>query len=293
MKILIAGSSGFIGKALCHRLKQHDIFRLVRRTPANNKEIYWHPENYTINPKDIEGFAAIIHLGGAGVADKIWTDKYRKLLRDSRIESTKALCSAILKCSNKPTVYISSSGVNFYGANSNDALTETSPTGTSFLSGLCRDWEGASAQLDDAGIRRVLLRTSIVLGEGGGMLAKLSPIFKFGLGGPIGLGKRFFPWISLHDMCSLIEFSLNNTALSGPINAVAPEVISNLEFTKALATHLHRPAIFPVPTPIFKLLPSDMVEDLFLCNLKIVPQKLSKSEFSFQHPDIKTFFKSL
>ena len=203
------------------------------------------------------------------------------------------MCDAIKKCASKPKVYITSSGVNYYGSSSERVLNENSPLGKSFLANLCKEWEEESKDLDDMGIRRVMLRTSIVLGKGGGMLAKLYPIFKFGLGGPIGLGQRHFPWISLHDMCSLISFCLENKDVVGPVNAVAPGRINNSEFTKHLATHLHRPAFFPVPTPVFKLLPSEMVDDLFLCNLNVVSKKLSKYDFKFKHPDIKSFFSSL
>ena len=290
MRILVAGSSGFIGQALIRELSKsgHETHCLVRRPPNNQNEIQWDPSTGELEASSIEGFYAIIHLGGAGVADKIWTSKYKETLLKSRTESTKTLCRAIAECKNKPEVFICSSGVNYYGAKSEQKLTENSPNGKSFLAHVCKEWEAASESLEALEIRRVLMRTGVVLGPGGGMLAKCLPVFKMGLGGNIGMGKRYFPWISLCDMVKLIVHCLNDDSLRGPINACAPEIISNATFTKALAQHLGRPSIFPVPTLVFKLLPKEMADDLFLCDLQIHPEKLQASYFEFTHPTIKT-----
>jgi uncharacterized protein len=294
MKILVAGSSGFIGLALITELNKqaHQTFRLVRRKTQNPQEIQWDPNSGQLDPKSIEGFDAIIHLGGAGVADKIWTKKYKELILKSRTDSTTTLCRAISLCAKKPKVFICSSGVNYYGSSSNETLSEDSAQGHSFLAQVCKKWEDASKNLDAIGVRRALLRTGVVLDPSGGMLAKTLPVFKMGLGGNIGMGKRFFPWISLTDSVNVIIHCLKDNSLKGPINMTAPEIITNKKFTQTLAQHLKRPSLFPVPTLVFKLLPKEMAEDLFLCDLKVSPEKLKNSSFAFTHPNISSLLKA-
>ncbi|WDE96785.1 TIGR01777 family oxidoreductase [Lentisphaera profundi] len=219
-------------------------------------------------------------------------ESIQKTLLDSRVNSTKTLVEAIAKCESKPKVFICSSGVNFYGAISNDLLTEESPLGKSYLAEVCEQWESASSPLTKLCTRRVLLRTGVVLDPSGGMLAKIWPIFKLGLGGTLGLGKRYFPWISLRDMTNLIIHCIEDASLDGPINACAPQLITNKEFTQAISSHLNRPALLPIPSPLFKLLPKEMADDLFLCDLKIVPEKLNKSSFIFREPNINQLLKA-
>ncbi|MDD7985978.1 TIGR01777 family oxidoreductase [Lentisphaera marina] len=294
MKILVAGSSGFIGQALLVELskQEHQVSRLVRRPTQSQEEIQWDPTSGKLDPKQIEGFDAIIHLGGAGVADKIWTKKYKDLILKSRTESTKTLCQAIALCQTKPKVFICSSGVNYYGSQSQETLTEKSPIGKSFLAHVCEQWEKASEKLDHLSVRRVLLRTGVVLDPSGGMLAKTMPVFKMGLGGNIGMGQRHFPWISLADSIKVITHCLEDNSLQGAVNMTAPEIITNQKFTRTLAKHLKRPSVFPVPTLIFKLLPKEMADDLFLCDLKVQPKKLINSSFVFTHPNINSLLKA-
>ena len=288
MKVLVTGSSGFIGQELCKRLEalKHQVIRLVRRPPANDQEIQWDPLHGKLRAKSLENLDAIIHLAGQNVAGGLWTQNYKDKIMSSRSEATETLCQAILKCENKPKVFISSSGANFYGCKRAGLLKENAGSGGGFLSDVCQAWEKASEPLERNGIRRVIMRIGAVLDFEGGMIKKMKFPFTTGLGGNLGSGQQYLPWISRHDLIEAFIAPLENTKMRGVYNTVAPQLITNATFTKAFAETLKRPAKVPVPEFLLKLLPGEMAKNLFLCDLKLDSSKLQESGFTFKHSDI-------
>ena len=294
MKIIISGASGLIGKPLIASLRNHshEVVQLVRRAPqANQKQ--WNPNAGQLDIAVLEGADAVIHLSGAGIGDRRWTAKYKQELLDSRTKSTTLLATTIAKCSKKPRVFLSASGIGIYGARGDEQLTEQSSHGASFLAEICKQWEAAAKPAVDAGVRSVFLRTGIVLTPLGGALKKQLPLFKFGLGGKFGNGKQWQSWISLDDEISAIEYLLTAN-ISGAVNLTAPNPVTNAEFTKALARTLRRPALLPIPKFGPKLLlGSELAENLLFTGQRVMPAELQKSGFAFQHSTIDLALRAL
>ena len=294
MKIIISGASGLIGKPLIASLRNHshEVVQLVRRAPqANQKQ--WNPNAGQLDIAVLEGADAVIHLSGAGIGDRRWTAKYKQELLDSRTKSTTLLATTIAKCSKKPRVFLSASGVGIYGSRDDEQLTEQSSHGASFLAEICKQWEAAAKPAVDAGVRSVFLRTGIVLTPLGGALKKQLPLFKFGLGGKFGNGKQWQSWISLDDEISAIEYLLTAN-ISGAVNLTAPNPVTNAEFTKALARTLRRPALLPIPKFGPKLLlGSELAENLLFTGQRVMPAELQKSGFAFQHSTIDLALRAL
>ena len=294
MKIIISGASGLIGKPLIASLRNHghEVVQLVRRAPqANEKQ--WNPSAGQLDIAVLEGADAVIHLSGAGIGDRRWTAKYKQELLDSRTKSTTLLATTIAKCSKKPRVFLSASGVGIYGPRGDEQLTEQSHHGDSFLAEICKQWEAAAIPAIDVGVRTVFLRTGIVLTPLGGALKKQLPLFKFGLGGKFGNGKQWQSWISLDDEISAIEHLLTAN-ISGAVNLTAPNPVTNAEFTKALARTLRRPALLPIPKFGPKLLlGSELVENLLFTGQRVMPAELQKSGFAFQHSTIDVALRAL
>ena len=294
MKIIISGASGLIGKPLVASLRKHghEVVQLVRRAPqATEKQ--WNPSAGQLDIAVLDGADAVIHLSGAGIGDRRWTAKYKQELLDSRTKSTTLLATTIAKCSNKPRVFLSASGIGIYGARGDEQLTEQSSHGISFLAEICKQWEAAAKPAIDAGVRTVFLRTGIVLTPLGGALKKQLPLFKLGLGGKFGNGKQWQSWISLDDEISAIEHLLTAN-ISGAVNLTAPNPVTNAEFTKALARTLLRPALLPIPKFGPKLLlGSELVDNLLFTGQRVMPAELQKSGFAFQHTTIDVALRAL
>lgn len=294
MKIVVSGASGLIGTPLVARLRAsgHEVVRLVRRSPAAG-EAFWNPAAGVLDPAVLEGADAVIHLSGAGIGDKRWTDAYKREVLESRTKSTALIASTIAKLQNKPRVFLSGSAIGIYGARNDEPLTETSSHGTDFLADVCTQWEAAAAPARDAGVRTVLLRTGIVLSPSGGALKKLLMVFKIGLGGRFGNGKQWQSWISLDDEIGAIEFLLNAN-VSGPVNLTAPQPVTNAEFTTVLARVLKRPALVPIPSFGPKLLlGSELANALLFTGQRVLPDVLTTNGYSFAHASLEDALRSL
>ena len=294
MKIVISGASGLIGTQLVAKLSSsgHEVVRLVRRSPKSG-EIQWNPKSGTLDAAALEGTDAVIHLSGAGIGDKRWTDGYRKEILDSRTATTALLATTMASLSRKPSVFLSGSAIGIYGARNDEQLTEVSTHGTGFLAEVCEQWEAAAKPAVDAGIRTVYLRTGIVLSPKGGALKKLLPLFKLGVGGKFGNGKQWQSWISIDDEIGAIEHLLTAN-VSGAVNLTAPNPVTNAEFTKVLASVLKRPAIVPVPTFAPKIvLGGELADALLFTGQRVIPAALNASGYMFKHTTLESAFRSL
>jgi uncharacterized protein (TIGR01777 family) len=294
MKIAVSGASGLIGTQLVAKLSSngHEVIRLVRRSPKSG-EIQWNPKSGTLDAAALEGTDAVIHLSGAGIGDKRWTDGYRKEILDSRTATTALLATTMASLSRKPSVFLSGSAIGIYGARNDEQLTEVSTHGTGFLAEVCEQWEAAAKPAVDTGIRTVYLRTGIVLSPKGGALKKLLPLFKLGVGGKFGNGKQWQSWISIDDEIGAIEHLLTAN-VSGAVNLTAPNPVTNAEFTKVLASVLKRPAIVPVPTFAPKIvLGGELADALLFTGQRVIPAALNASGYMFKHTTLESAFRSL
>lgn len=288
-RVLLTGGSGLIGAELCRRLRQCDI-EVVELAHRKRPGAYaWDPEAGTAPPEEaLTGLSAVIHLAGAPIARR-WSDKAKREIRDSRVNGTRALATAIaaLPEGERPGVFIAMSGVAVYGRRRSEAFLDEhaalAPAGESFLADVARDWESAADPLVTAGIRTVHLRTGMVLSAQGGALAKLRWPFRFFLGGPAGPGTQRLPWITLPDLAALIFFTLRHRALTGPVNAVAPHAITNADFAQLLGAAMHRPALIPAPAWALRLAFGQMADETILADLTPFPAKALEAGFQFKH----------
>ena len=278
MKLLISGSSGFIGTELLSFLpaKGYEAFRLARPSAAASTKsegvIFWDIEKQQLDSEKLENFDAMIHLVGENIGEGRWTDEKKQRILDSRVKSTELLANKISQLKNPPRVLISASAVGYYGNRGDQLCEESMPGGAGFLADVCRQWEAALAPVSAKGIRTVILRNGIVLSTKGGVLKKLLFPFSWGLGGIVGSGKQFMSWIAMEDLLNAIHFVLQNENIRGPINAVAPEPVTNAAFTQSLAKTLKRPAFFPVPTFLLRtLLGRERADELLLSSIRAVP----------------------
>jgi uncharacterized protein (TIGR01777 family) len=282
MKILVAGSSGLVGSALCARLaRAHSVRRLVRR-PAGEAELSWDPASGRID--DVSGFDAVVHLGGENLGDGRWTEARKRRIEDSRVTST-ALLAGALATRGAPKVFLCASAIGYYGDRGDAELTEDAPAGHDFLSGLCERWEQACAPAVLAGTRVARLRLGMVLSSRGGGLRKMLLPFKMGLGGPVGSGRQWVSWIGLTDAARAIEHLLD-ADVAGPVNLVSPEPIRNRELARALGRALGRSAVLPLPGFVARALLGETADALLLSSLRVLPERLLASGFVFETPSI-------
>ena len=295
MKILITGASGLIGQALTKQLNAsgHTTVAAVRREPRRNDEVQWNPTTGEMSPSAFDGVDAVVHLAGAGIGDKRWTDAYKMEILQSRTLGTALLADTMASLDKKPTVFLSGSAIGIYGVRDDIELGEDAAIGTGFLADVCRDWEAASASASAAGIRTVLLRTGIVLSPKGGALKKQLPLFKLGLGGKFGNGKQWQSWISITDEVNAIIHLLTSN-LSGAVNLTAPNAVTNSEFTRVLASVVSRPAILPIPSfgPNL-LLGGELADALLFTGQRVVPNALVADGFHFAHPTLDVALRAL
>jgi uncharacterized protein (TIGR01777 family) len=295
MKILITGASGLIGQALTKQLNAsgHTTVAAVRREPRRNDEVQWNPTTGEMSPSAFDGIDAVVHLAGAGIGDKRWTDAYKMEILQSRTLGTALLADTMASLDKKPSVFLSGSAIGIYGQRDDTELDEDATIGTGFLADVCRDWEAASAAASAAGIRTVLLRTGIVLSPKGGALKKQLPLFKLGLGGKFGNGKQWQSWISITDEVSAIIHLLTSN-LSGAVNLTAPNAVTNAEFTRVLAQVVSRPAILPIPSFGPKLLlGGELADALLFTGQRVVPNALVADGFHFAHPTLDVALRAL
>jgi hypothetical protein len=294
-KVIITGASGLIGRQLFKELlNRGDEITIFARDPASAKQQLPGAKDYVkwdyleLDPwqKMVDGKNAIIHLAGANISGKRWTEKYKKEILESRIISTQNLIKAIGNSNNKPECFIISSAVGYYGDAGNETLTEASPSGNDFLSKVCTKWELESHKVDELGIRRVNVRTGVVISADGGALKKMLLPFKFFVGGPLGNGKQWFPWLHIDDIIRIYLFALDNPNIQGPLNAVSPGLITMKNFAENIGEVLHRPSIFSVPKIILKIIIGETAEPI-LASQRVIPEKLLQSGFKFKFENIE------
>ena len=288
MKILVTGASGFVGSALLPALASagHQVTALVRRPPRPGAaELQWNPLGQP-DPAPFSGADAVVHLAGENIAAGRWNPRRKALILNSRVQSTQAVAAAMARANPRPRVLVSASAIGYYGDRGSELLTETASPGSDFLADVALQWESATQAAGASGVRVVCLRTGLVLSARGGALPRMLTPFRLGLGGPIGNGQQWMSWITLDDLVSLIRFALENDRARGPVNAVAPNPVANADFTKALAHALHRPAIFPLPAFMVRLLFGEMGQALLLGSQRVQPAAALAAGFTFRHPDL-------
>jgi uncharacterized protein len=289
MKVLITGATGFIGKRLVEVLSKKENIEISILTRGSTKNLgkinyyHWNPET-NIPTAALEGVDTLINLMGENLSAKRWTDHQKKILEESRVKNTGLLLKALKKHNDGCKVIISASAIGIYPKNTDRELTEETELDTDFLGDLCKNWEDQINLFKDCQ-RKVIIRFGVVLGKDGGALSKMLPIFKLGLGGKIGSGSQYMSWIHLDDLVNIITEALLNERYHGVLNGVAPKPVTNQEFTKQLAKTLNRPAIFPVPAFILKILMGEM-SSIVLDSAKVVPKNLNKIGFNFKYPTI-------
>lgn len=293
--IAITGASGLIGSALKrHFESQGDrVIEFTRTGQSSNTTIAWNPATGSIDAAQLSGVDAVIHMAGAGIGDKRWTDEYKKEILNSRVKGTKLLSQAIADTQDGPKVLLSGSAIGIYGESLTTEFNEQSPAGTGFLADVCAQWEAATETASRAGVRVAHLRTGIVLSPKGGALAKLLPLFKVGAGGKMGSGKQWQSWISIDDEVAAIDHLLA-AQVTGAVNLTAPRPVTQAEFTKILAKVLHRPSFLPVPSFGPKLLlGSELADALLFTGQKVMPAILQSSGYTFKHSDLESALRSL
>lgn len=298
MRLVVAGGTGFIGSALCARLLElgHSLILLTRSpssaaVSADEKQIVWNPGSSGAWEEAIHGSDGVINLAGEPIA-KRWTERQKQKIASSRIDATRALVTAIGKAKEKPKFLINASAVGYYGPRGDEKLTEEAGPGSDFLSHLCGAWEKEAAKAEDYGLRVIRLRTGVVLGKGGGALAKMVLPFKLFIGGPLGSGEQWMSWIQLEDEIGLIAFLLQHAEAHGAVNATAPNPVTMNEFCKVLGDVLNRPSWAPVPASALHLLLGEMAE-MLLTGQHVLPAQAQKLGYAFKYPTLLEALRAL
>ena len=290
MKLVIAGASGFIGKALVLDLRGHghQVTTLVRRDPVSESEVEWRPDRGELDPAALAGADAVISLSGAGIADKRWTPAYQQTLAQSRLQPTATIAGVLadLPAQLRPKSFLSASAIGFYGDRGDEPLTESAAQGAGFLADLVRRWEAATEPASAVGVRVVTLRTGLVLSARGGLLKRMAPLFRMGVGGRLGSGRQYQSWITLADEVAAIRHILAAGELDGPVNLTGPQPVRNAEFTAELARALHRPAVLPAPAWGLRLALGGFADEGVLASQRVLPDKLTGSGYRFEHADL-------
>lgn len=289
MNIIITGSTGLVGSALIPSLlaRGDEVTRLVRSQSQlaqadGTRAVLWNAESSANNFEQLEGHNAVVHLAGDPVAEGRWTDEKKRRIRDSRVTGTRVLVDSLAKLKSPPQTFVSASAIGFYGDRADEIVDETSQPGTGFLAETCQEWEAEALRYGElTGGRVVLLRIGIVLAKEGGALGKMLAPFKLGVGGTLGTGKQFMSWIAIDDLVRVIVFALESTELNGAVNAVAPNPVSNAEFTRTLGHVLNRPTLMSVPAFALRLMYGEMADAALLSGQRVLPSKLEASGFQF------------
>ncbi len=290
MRVLVTGASGPIGTALLPSLREKgmEVVRTSRRGTApiaGERVIPWDPMQ-PLAPEAVSGMDAVIHLAGESIVGR-WDAAKKHAISESRIAGMTNLVRALAAAAIKPRVLVGASAIGYYGDRGDEVLRESSPRGVGFLSEVCVDYEAAAQPAAAAGIRTVLLRIGMVLSPRGGALEKMLPPFKLGVGGRLGSGNQWMSWVDVDDLVGAIEHAIATERLAGPVNAVAPNPVTNAVFTRTLANVLHRPGIFPVPAFALRLAMGEMADALLLASQRVVPDRLTSTGYSFRFPEIR------
>lgn len=299
MKTLMTGATGLLGQALTQSLLDdgHTMVVLSRRPETTRAragvEVYqWEPEVGPPPAEALQGVEAVVHLAGEPVAARRWTAEQKRRIRDSRVVGTRNLVAALQSAASRPSVLVSASAVGFYGDRGDEQLDERAVAGHDFLSEVCQAWEGESGRASELGIRVAQVRVGVVLSAAGGALPRMLPAFKLGVAGRLGSGRQWFPWVHVADIVGLFRHAMQSPQVSGPMNGAAPGIVTNAEFTKALASVLHRPAFLPAPRLALNLALGEMAE-MLLASSRVVPQAALVSGYHFRYPHLKEALENL
>jgi uncharacterized protein (TIGR01777 family) len=289
MKILVTGSTGLIGSALVPFLTTggHRVVCLVRSTPKpGDTKVYWDPEAGSIDTASLEGLDAVVHLAGENIAAGRWTTAQKARIRNSRVQGTRLLCESLARLTQTPKVLLCASAIGYYGDRGEEILQEESPPGSGFLAEVCCEWEAATEPAAQKGIHVVHLRIGVVLSPAGGALAKMLLPFRLGAGGIVGSGQQYWSWIARDDVVGAIHHALMTEALQGPVNVVAPQAVTNREFTKVLGSVLARPTLLPMPGFAARLAFGEMADALLLASTRVDPKQLLAAGYTFHYPEL-------
>jgi uncharacterized protein len=296
MKVLIAGSSGFIGTALCKAFATTNtpVYHLSRTNSSSSdtRSIPWNPTEGKLDPKSIEYFDVVINLAGESISGR-WTNAKKKAILDSRLAATSLLAKTLALLQHPPKVFLNASAIGYYGNRADEILTETSPPGNDFLADVCKQWESATEPAAKNGIRTVLLRTGIVLSTQGGALKKMLLPFKLALGGNLGSGTQYMSWITMEDLVGAIFHLIQDKRCHGPFNLTCPDPVPNATFTKTLGGILNRPTFFSQPPWLIKLILGEMGEKLLLASTRATPKKLLENGYLFLYPELNEALRHL
>lgn len=288
MRILVTGATGLVGSALAPALSAggHAIIRLTR-SPRGPGDAGWDPARGALDRAALEGLDAVVHLAGENVAGARWTDAHRARVRESRARGTRLLAEALAGLERPPGVLVSASASGLYGDRGDAVLDESAAAGEGFLADVARAWEAATAPAEARGIRVVHLRIGVVLTPAGGALAKLLPPFRLGVGGPLGDGRQWWPWIALDDLVGAVHHALITPSLHGPVHAVAPGAVTNAGFARALGRVLGRPALLPAPAFALRAALGPMADEMLLASQRMVPRRLTETGYGFRTPELE------
>jgi uncharacterized protein len=297
MRVAITGATGLVGTELRRQLGAlgHEVTPVVRNlgsVPRTERAVVWQPDRGAIDADALDGHDVVVHLAGESIAG-VWTPGRKRRIRESRVQGTALLARALAGLGRQPRALFSASGFNFYGDRGNREVDESSPAGEGFLAEVARDWEAATAPAVEAGIRVVNMRFGTVLGRDGGMLPVLLPMFRLGLGAQLGSGDQAWPWIAVDEIPPALLHVLERPEIAGPVNFVAPQVVTNREFTETLADVLGRPAPLRVPAFAARLAPGGMADEVLLGGARVLPRKLLDSGYAFRHPELRTALRAV
>jgi uncharacterized protein (TIGR01777 family) len=290
MKIVLAGASGFLGTRLRDRLASsgRQVVQLVRRPPTAADQRQWWPDEGRAPEDEIATADVVINLAGVGVGDKRWDDAYRELIRTSRVRTTQTLTRTIAALPEGPRpALLNASAVGFYGHSGDAEVDEDSPPGDSFLAGVCRDWEAATAPATESGVRVVRMRIGLPLDAAGGLLKPLLLPFRLGVGGKLGSGRQWMPWVSMRDWLASVEFLIQHPEITGAVNLVGPHPVRNAEFARVLGHVLRRPALAPVPSFALRVILGGFADEA-LASQRVVPSALTRHGFAFQDSTVES-----
>ncbi|MFN2533561.1 MAG: TIGR01777 family oxidoreductase [Pyrinomonadaceae bacterium] len=289
MKILISGAHGLIGSRLAKSLDREgvEVWRLVRGSPSTKTDIEWQPTKGILDKEQLAEFDVVVHLAGESIASGRWTADKKKGIRESRVVATGILSTALSELPSPPRTFVCASAIGIYGDRDDEVLTEDSKPGSDFLASVCVEWENACRPAIEKGIRTVNARFGIVLDTGGGALAKMLPPFRMGIGGRVGSGKQWMSWIVLDDVIAGLKLVLRHDEIAGPVNFVAPNPVTNQEFTKALGTAVSRPTLVPIPEFGVRLAFGEMGDALLLSSQRVEPKRLKEVGYEFKYAELR------
>lgn len=294
MDVVVSGATGLVGSALSKELedKGHKVIVLSRSKPSSDDTIRWDPSRGQIDASRLEGIDAVVHLAGENIVGR-WTPEKKRRIRDSRVQGTRLLAETVAGLSEKPRAMVCASAIGYYGDRGNELLREESEPGGAFLSEVVKEWEAAAAPAREAGVRVANLRFGVVLSAEGGALGTTLPIFKLGLGGKVGSGRQWWSWVALDDVAGAIIHALENESVEGPVNVVAPNPMTNAEYTKVLGDVLNRPTLFPLPAPAARAMLGEVADELLLASARVEPAKLKETGYEFRYPELEDALRHL